>query len=158
MMLDIGCGLSKREDSIGIDLRKVGSVDILADAHSLPFKNETFDHVYSSHTIEHFSHKETGKILTEWTRVLKSGGIIEIRCPDLRIRALLFFLNPSWKNVEHIYGEQNYVGGEHRCGFSYGLLKKSLESIGIKHVKRIITGYKGIPFIPDCLHIKGVKG
>jgi len=157
MMLDIGCGESAKKGDIGLDFRKTSSVDVVADAHMLPFKNECFDHVYSSHLIEHFGHREVINVLVEWVRVLKRNGIIEIRCPDLRARALLFFLNPSWQNVKDIYGEQDYVGNQHRCGFSFGLLKHLLESCGIRDVKRIIRGYKGIPFVPDCLHVKGVK-
>jgi len=156
-MLDIGCGESAKKGDIGLDFRKTSSVDVVADAHILPFKNECFDHVYSSHLIEHFGHREVINVLVEWVRVLKRNGIIEIRCPDLRARALLFFLNPSWQNVKDIYGEQDYVGNQHRCGFSFGLLKHLLESCGIRDVKRIIRGYKGIPFVPDCLHVKGVK-
>ena len=158
MMLDIGCGESKRRRGvIGVDFRKTNSVDIVADARRLPFINEAFDHVYSSHLIEHFSHREVKNVLTEWTRVLKKGGIFEIRCPDLRARAFLFFLNPSWYNVRNIYGGQGYAGNYHKCGFSYGLLKSLLASCGIKNVKRIIKGYKGMPFLPDCLHVRGVK-
>lgn len=158
LTLDIGCGERKKGD-IGIDLRKTGAVDVIADARMLPFKDESFDYVYSSHLIEHFSHREVKKVLLEWVRILKRKGTIEIRCPDLRARSLLFFLNPSWRNVMHIYGSQDYCGAEHKCGFSYSLLKNLLESCGIKSIKRIIKikGYKGLPFIPDCLHVKGIK-
>jgi len=123
----------------------------------LPFNDECFDRVYSSHLIEHFSHREVRNVLLEWIRVLKKSGTIEIRCPDLRARALLFFLSPSWQNVKNIYGEQDYVGNQHRSGFSFRLLKRLLESCGIRNVKRIIKGHKGIPFIPDCLHVRGIK-
>lgn len=157
MMLDIGCGESAKKGDIGLDLRKTSWVDVVADARMLPFKDECFDHVYSSHLIEHFGYQEVGNVLTEWIRVLKRNGLIEIRCPDLRARALLFFLNPTWQNVRNIYGGQDYAGNYHRCGFSYGLLKRLLESCGIRDVRRIIRGYKGIPFIPDCLHVRGVK-
>ncbi len=158
MMLDIGCGENLKKGDIGLDFRKTSSVDVVADARMLPFKDESFDHVYSSHLIEHVSHREVRSALVEWVRVLKRNGIIEIRCPDLRARALLFFLAPSWQNVRNIYGEQDYVGNQHRCGFSFGLLKHLLESCGIEDVKRTFKGYKGIPFIPDCLHVRGVKG
>lgn len=157
LKLDIGCGEGPKKGNIGVDLRKTGSVDIVADARMLPFKDESFEHVYSSHLIEHFSHQEVKQVLAEWVRVLKKQGVIEIRCPDLRARALLFFLNPSWQNVKNIYGGQDYVGNQHKCGFSYGLLKQVLEPCGIKNIKRVIKGYKGVPFIPDCLHVKGVK-
>jgi len=156
MMLDIGCGENKKGD-IGLDLRKTKSVDVVADARMLPFKAESFDHVYSDQVIEHFSHREIRSVAAEWVRVLKKDGTIEILCPDLRARAFLFFLNPTWENVRNIYGGQDYMGNFHRCGFSFGLLKRLLESCGIRNVKRIIKGYKGVPFIPDCLHVKGFK-
>jgi predicted SAM-dependent methyltransferase len=157
MMLDVGCGESQKKGGIGLDFRKTSSVDIVGDARMLPFKDESFDHVYCSHLIEHFSHQEVRNVLVEWIRVLKREGVIELRCPDLRARAFLFFLNPSWQNVRNIYGGQDYVGNQHKCGFSFGLLRNFLESCGVKNVKRIIHGYRGIPFLPDCLHVKGVK-
>jgi predicted SAM-dependent methyltransferase len=157
LMLDIGCGESKKEGAIGIDLRKMVSVDIVADARLLLFRDDSFNYVYSSHLIEHFSHREVKTVLTEWVRVLKKGGTFEILCPDLRARALLFFLRASWYNVRNIYGLQDNVGNIHKCGFSHGLLKDLLEACGIKRVHRVIKGYKGIPFLPNCLHVKGIK-
>lgn len=156
MILDIGCGETKK-GNVGVDLRKTRFVDVIADARILPFKNEAFDQVYSSAVLEHFSHRQIRSIVVEWTRVLKKDGVLEIKCPDLRARALLFFLNPNWKNVKDIYGGQDYEGNYHKCGFSYELLKSLLKSCGITRIRRVIKGYKGIPFIPDCLHITGIK-
>jgi predicted SAM-dependent methyltransferase len=155
--LDIGCGENKKQGTVGLDIRRTESVDIIADARMLPFRNESFEYVFSSHIIEHFSHTEVNDLLVEWIRVLKNGGTFEIRCPDLRARAFLFFLSPTWMDVKNIYGGQTRLDDYHKCGFSYGLLKSLLESCGIKNVKRIIKGYKGIPFIPDCLHVRGIK-
>lgn len=155
--VEIGCGHDKREGMIGLDLRRTPVTDIVADARVLPFKSEIFHHVSSSHCIEHISHKDVVGVLGEWVRVLRKGGTIEIRCPDLRARAFLFFLSPSWQNVENIYGGQSYPYEQHRCGFSFGLLRLCLESNGITNVKRVIKGYRGIPFLPDCLHIRGTK-
>jgi predicted SAM-dependent methyltransferase len=55
MKLDIGCGEIKKGD-IGLDFRRTKFVDVIADARMLPFKSESFEHVYSSAVIEHFSH------------------------------------------------------------------------------------------------------
>jgi predicted SAM-dependent methyltransferase len=157
MILDLGCGDYKIDGAIGLDLRRTACVDIVADAQRLPFKDGSFSRVSSSHLIEHFSHKKVGLVIFEWVRILESGGTIEIRCPDLRARALLFFLNPSWQNVRNIYGEQDYIGNQHLCGFSYSNLKTILELNGISKVKRVFDGYKNIPWIPDCLHVLGTK-
>ena len=157
IMLDIGCGEKKMEGAIGLDIRRTKEVDIIADACRLPFKDEVVDSVYSSHLIEHFSHVEVKEVMREWVRVLREGGTIEIRCPWLRVRALIFFLRPTWENVRNIYGGQEHEGNFHKCGFSFKILKEVLEECGIVKVERVIErGYKGIPLLSD-LHVKGKK-
>jgi predicted SAM-dependent methyltransferase len=155
--LDIGCGDQKRVGLLGLDFRRVTGVDIVADAQKLPFRNESFDFVFSSHTIEHFSHLDVACVLQEWIRVLRRNGTFEICCPDLRARAFLYFLRPNWQSMRNIYGRQDHPGNYHKSGFSYGILKQCLEDLGITSVKRIVRGYKGVPFIPDSLRVKGYK-
>ncbi|MCK9441019.1 MAG: class I SAM-dependent methyltransferase [Methanothrix sp.] len=158
LICEIGCGENKVFfNSIGVDIRKTKKTDVIADARKLPFKDGCFDQIYSSHAIEHFSHVEVESVLIEWIRCLKEEGGFELRCPDLRARALIFFLRPSWDNIKNIYGEQNYNGNYHSCGFTYNLIKEKLEMNGITNVRRILDGYKCIPFIPCDLHIKGIK-
>jgi predicted SAM-dependent methyltransferase len=157
LKLDIGCGNSKQLGFVGLDLRRTSQVDIVADASMLPFRDNSIDHVFSSMLIEHFSHRVAKSVLKEWIRIVKKDGVVEIRCPDLRLRSLLLFLKPTWANIKNVYGEQDYSGNFHKCGFSYELLKSMLESLGVKKVKRVIKGYHGIPFIPDCLHVRGSK-
>jgi predicted SAM-dependent methyltransferase len=158
LILDIGCGEKKvASNAIGLDVRRTKAVDIIADARLLPFRDEAFDVVYSSHVIEHFSHREVKDVVREWARVLKRGGTIEIRCPWLRVRALIFFLRPTWENVKNIYGGQENEWNFHKCGFSFGLLKQLLEECGIVRVRRVIErGFLGLPFLSD-LHVKGIK-
>jgi len=158
LILEIGCGEKKKfANSIGLDIRSVADADILADACRLPFENDCFDHIYSSHVVEHMSHASLQIVLREWIRVLKVGGVFELRCPDLRARAFLFFLTPSWKNVQNIYGAQDYSENYHKSGFSYDLLRHLLQKLGITKVRRVHDGYKGVPFIPNDLHIRGIK-
>lgn len=157
LILDIGCGEGKLKGAIGVDVRSTRDVDVIADAGYLPFRDGAFDHVYSSHVIEHFSHLKVRNVLKEWVRVLKRGGVIEIRCPWLRVRALIFFLRPTWENVKHIYGGQENEWNFHKCGFSFGLLKRLLEECGIVRVRRVIErGFLELPFLSD-LHVKGIK-
>jgi predicted SAM-dependent methyltransferase len=155
LTLDIGCGERKMaSNAIGLDVRRTKAVDIIADARLLPFRDEAFDVVYSSHVIEHFSHREVKDVVREWARVLKRGGTIEIRCPWLRVRALIFFLRPTWENVKNIYGGQENEWSFHKCGFSFGLLKRLLEECGIVKVRRVIKrGFLGLSFLSD-LHVR----
>lgn len=137
LTLNIGCGEKKDEGMLGLDIRLTTVVDVLADARRLPFRDRSFDRVFSSHTIEHFGHSETHGLLSEWVRVLKISGTMEIRCPDLKVRSLLFFLRSDRLNVKYIYGRQDYEGNYHKSGFSYGLLKRELIDAGLGSVKRV---------------------
>jgi predicted SAM-dependent methyltransferase len=158
VILEVGCGNKRaHSNSLTLDVRKTSQVDIIADARALPFKNGSVDYLFSSHVIEHFSHTEVGDVVGEWVRVLKNEGTIEVRCPDLRARALLFFIHPSWENVQNIYGEQDYSANYHMCGFSYARIKELLSRFGIKKIRRIYDGAYGIPFIPCDLHVVGVR-
>ena len=49
---------------------------VLADAHSLPFSNKTFDLILSTETLEHVVFPQ--KVLREMRRVLKPDGVIVV--------------------------------------------------------------------------------
>lgn len=54
-------------------------VDIVAEGDELPFKDNTWDFVISSHVIEHFF--DPVKAIKEWLRVVRLGGYIFIIAP-----------------------------------------------------------------------------
>jgi len=52
------------------------------DARSLPFANDSFDIVYSSHCIEHIQWWEVEAVIKEWARVIKRKGNLEVWTVD----------------------------------------------------------------------------
>ena len=80
--LEIGPGKKpiKGFESLNLDkdTRTEGDADHIGDARSLPFDNNTFDIVYSSHCIEHIQWFEVEDTIKEWVRVIKSGGKLEV--------------------------------------------------------------------------------
>jgi len=48
LALDISCGENKRQSILGLDIRKTPPVDIITDAHMLPFRDKILDYVLSS--------------------------------------------------------------------------------------------------------------
>lgn len=98
-ILDLGCGEGTRlntlldgkpKDAVGIDVNKEAitiakrqypKYEFLAyDGAKLPFKNNTFDVVYSAYVLEHTS--DPTMFLTEAVRVLKKKGTLVIICPN----------------------------------------------------------------------------
>lgn len=82
--LNFGCGHRYAKNWVNIDFHsdhpEVQRVNLL---QRLPFDDGTFDVVYSSHVLEHFSPETAEALLRECHRVLKPGGILRTVLPDL---------------------------------------------------------------------------
>lgn len=115
---------------VSFDIREEVKPDVLCDIRYLPVPNETFDMVFSSHTLEHFGWVNVDKVLKEWTRILKVGGELRIVVPNLRAIAqrLLEDKVHPW-DMWVIYGEQDYAKNWHGTGFTPNLLRALVESM-----------------------------
>ena len=108
-LLNLGCGSRFNESWTNIDFisnsEKVIAYNLL---NGIPFKKESFDVVYHSHVLEHFTKTDGEKLLGECYRVLKKNGIIRIAVPDLEkiSREYLYWLELSVKGDKE--AEQNY--------------------------------------------------
>jgi len=85
-ILDVGCGSGKywniRNDLnwIGLDVDSSSRASILINnGDNYPIQSESFDAVIMSFSIEHISN--TPHLIQEVYRVLKSKGVLIIRCP-----------------------------------------------------------------------------
>lgn len=82
--LNVGCGSSFHPAWINIDLvpsdPSVKQFDI---RKGIPFPDNSFDAIYSSHMIEHLRPQEAEFLLKEAARVAKPGGVVRIVTPDL---------------------------------------------------------------------------
>lgn len=131
--LDVGCGAgynmllakkSKSCDVTGVDpnpyYHGVGRVTdqnkeyqlgtnlpiLKASSEELPFDDNTFDVVFSSHVLEHIIDKD--KALKEMSRVLKSNGILIIGMPTSTMAWINLFsqiLFTTHKRIAHIFGQ-----------------------------------------------------
>lgn len=86
--LNIGCGGHFHEAWTNIDLVSVSPHVRAYDLRKgLPYPENTFDAVYTSHVLEHLSPETAQASLGEQFRVLKRGGIIRAVVPDLEDKA-----------------------------------------------------------------------
>ena len=81
--LHLGCGERAIPGFIHIDVNDLPHIDYRRSIDDLSiFDNGTVDLIYSSHTLEYFDRLEVMRVLKEWYRVLKKGGILRIAVPD----------------------------------------------------------------------------
>ncbi len=77
--LNIGCGNTKEEGFIGIDIAKLGGVDMLGSMDTLPLKSNTIDEIVMHQVLEH-SNNITAT-MRELYRVCKNGSVLRISVP-----------------------------------------------------------------------------
>lgn len=96
--LNLGCGTSFVPGWTNIDFV---SYSEHVQAHDLrkgiPYPDQSFDVVYHSHVLEHFTKENGEKFISECFRVLKPGGVIRIAVPDLEQIAINYikYMNAS---------------------------------------------------------------
>lgn len=73
---------NKKIEITSIDIAGTENVDYIADAHYLPFKNETFDAVWIQAVLEHVISPQ--KVVNEIHRTLKDGGIVYSEIPFMQ--------------------------------------------------------------------------
>jgi len=81
MILDIGCGSKKIEDSgVGID-KMPGAADIIwdLDTYPWPLPSDTYERIHMSHIIEHLS--DPMRAMAEVHRVAHDGAEVSIVTP-----------------------------------------------------------------------------
>ena len=151
-MIDIGCGtIYKQEegyDVVRVDIRDEVAPDYRCDIRLLPFANEEFDKIYSSHVLEHFGRAEINSIFKEWLRVLKPGGEVEIIVPNIEW-AFSNFNSSNNDAMNVLYGAQDNPYDYHKVGFTPTTIKELFNIFGVSVKSVDLIGYNII--------IKGTK-
>lgn len=84
LLLNLGCGNRFLRDWTNVDFIS-NDIDVLAHnlLQPIPFDDKSFDVVYHSHLLEHFTKSDAESFIEECYRVLRPGGVIRIVVPDL---------------------------------------------------------------------------
>lgn len=112
---------------------------VVSDIRALPFRNDSFELIYSMGTIEHFADSDVAA--QEIFRVLKPGGTAIVGVPN----KLDPFLRPL---LVHVLNKlEMYVYGMEKS-FTAAGLRRLLEATGLR-----VTAVSGILFIPGWLRM-----
>jgi len=146
-IIDLGCGLHKQKDAIGIDNMDLEGVDIVADIKKgIPMEDLSCDEVIMSHFFEHLNEDERLNLMKEIYRVLKVGGVVKITCPHSY--AFYGYADPTHKAMDKItltmfdYYEESHPMHVQYFNFSFNIIKKKIRNVVISFPFRSIKqGY-----------------
>ena len=89
--LNLGCGYRFNPKWTNVNFFATGKEVIAHDlSKSIPFADDSFDLVYHSHVLEHFTKVAATNFIQECYRVLRPGGILRVVVPDLEQIARLY--------------------------------------------------------------------
>ena len=159
--LNLGSGNSKNTQDAGyinIDMFKWDYVDVVHDIEKrLPYEDDSIDEILCSHALEHCSMAAVPKMISDWRRVLKQGGIIRVIVPEIEACMRNFLASPetdnnkwNWK-IEYILGGQHHQAGQqlHKSAFTPTHLQKIVENAGlVVSSNKIQNNGKN-----DCIHL-----
>jgi len=78
-------GLLKKEQIEYIEWNRENNIQFADATKAIPLETSSVDCIYTSHMFEHLSQQGAISFLKEVKRVLKSGGVVRIAVPDLKI-------------------------------------------------------------------------
>lgn len=141
----IGCG-PRKDDFSGCQVTRVDALsefnpDVVSLGDALPFKNETFDIAYSAYLLHTFEAKDTVRVLSEWRRILKGGGRVWVKLPDIDVGIARTKENPN------VALDILYKG---KMGMNASLARFFFEQAGFKGIYTFTNGAE--------LNILGRKG
>ena len=156
--LNVGCGLTHKENTtkgfnipewheVRLDIEKSVAPDIVADmADMSAIEANSFDALFSQHSIQHLHIHEVPRAFAEFLRVLKPEGFAVISCPDLQSTCALVAQNKLTASLYNspagpitpldiLYGHRASIANgqthmAHHCGFTKDILGGTLAAAG----------------------------
>ena len=144
--LNLGCGISKQEGYLNIDIDPKCNPDKVASIVELDFiEDNSIELVETYHTVEHLWPEEVPKFFKEMKRIIKKGGKLIIECPDLE-KCIKLIKEGGLIGLRGIYGAgpedkievgrmRNNIYTIHKTGFTKDIFKKYLEENGFKIIR-----------------------
>jgi len=120
MKLNLGCGEDIRDGYVNIDTIANKGVDLVCDiTKRLPFEDGVCEEIIAQDILEHLTREQLIKTLGEISRILKVGGQLFVRIPNINAIFDQFAQDPDTRNL-FLYGDTSQTGvwGAHKAGYT----------------------------------------
>lgn len=136
MKLHLGCGKRHIPGYIHIDAVDYPHIDHVATIDNLSFiADNSVEVIYTCHVLEHFKRRDVVRVLREWHRVLKPGGILRTSVPDFSALVEIYQRTGDLSLViGPLFGRQDYLYNIHYNVFDFASLRHDLEAAGYTRV------------------------
>jgi predicted SAM-dependent methyltransferase len=153
LKLHLGCGHRYLKGFIHVDIDDLPHIDYpRTDLGKLSmFKDLSVDLIYSCGSFEYYDREEAVKVLTEWRRVLKEGGVLKISVPDFNSVVKVY---QKYRDIDGIgilgplYGKWEITEGEyvyHKTIYDEKSITNLLSDQGFVDIKQ----YDAHKFLPQ---------
>lgn len=149
--LNLGSGDTVVPGYTNIDRKDGGEV------YPLKFPDNSVDAIYASHILEHFSHRDTEKVISEWVRVLKPGGELKIAVPDFDKIINAYQSGKEWPVEMFLMGGHTDENDRHGAVFNEDCLRMAMYKAGLRSVAPWKSEIKDCAAYEVSLNLKGVK-
>lgn len=151
--LDVGSGPNPCPGYIQID------ADLGHKADDLPYDDGTVDEIRASHVLEHFSHRDTLRVLAHWYKKLKPNGTLKVAVPSFDWIVDKFC---SPESAEHpleqfLLGSQNDDKDWHGALFTTTKLEQAMRLSGFCNIRPWKSDNKDCASLPVSLNLQGTK-
>ncbi len=131
LILDVGCGLRKRAETVGIDINPRSNADVIHDLNIMPypFPENHFDEIVCDNVLEHLD--DVVKVMEELHRIAKPQARMTIIVPFYSHRNAN--TDPTHKHFFGVHSFDYFIEGTANSGFRYSVSRYELLSVEFEH-------------------------
>tara|TARA_B110000037_G_scaffold223077_1_gene301832 strand:- start:2264 stop:2908 length:645 start_codon:yes stop_codon:yes gene_type:complete len=133
--IHLGAGEVNIQGWINIDARNFKHTHIIDQDFELKeFNDESISEIYLCHVLEHFSFRDSLKLLEKLNKKLSKGSIIRISVPDFSKLKMIYDETTNLEQIKFaIMGGQNYENDFHKSIYDFKILSELLSKANFKN-------------------------
>ena len=139
LRLNLGCKDTHIPGFKNVDICASPNVDFVRDIHDLGFIDESVDEIYASNCYEHIKLPDAQRVLSDWCRMLKPGGILWLSVPDFDFVVKFYAATGTLSDwlIYHLYGEQKNPYQFHYTVYNWPRLRLALSKAGFSKAEKV---------------------